>query len=46
MCEGLILGRMIGAVHSTGEVLAFLDSHCEVNMMWLQPFLAITWKDL
>jgi len=38
--EGLIRTRTNGAQLSTGEVIVFLDAHCEVNFNWLPPLLA------
>ena len=38
--EGLIRSRNNGAVAAHGEVVIFLDAHCEVGYNWLPPLLA------
>ncbi|NXY91068.1 GLT15 acetylgalactosaminyltransferase, partial [Alcedo cyanopectus] len=37
---GVIRGRMLGAARAAGDVLVFMDSHCECQQGWLQPLLS------
>ncbi|XP_071802747.1 N-acetylgalactosaminyltransferase 7-like isoform X1 [Asterias amurensis] len=37
--EGLIRTRINGAKAATGDVLLWLDAHCEVGINWLAPLL-------
>ncbi|WAQ93812.1 GALT9-like protein [Mya arenaria] len=38
--SGLIRARLAGARAATGDVLIFLDSHCEAAPGWIEPILA------
>ncbi|CAF0867099.1 unnamed protein product, partial [Rotaria sordida] len=36
---GLIKAKNYGARNATGDVVVFLDAHCEANAGWLEPLL-------
>eukprot|EP00069_Balaena_mysticetus_P010944 bmy_20831T0 len=37
---GAARARMLGAARATGDVLVFMDAHCECHPGWLEPLLA------
>lgn len=43
--EGLIRTRSKGALNARGEIILFLDAHCEVGYNWLPPLIAPIARD-
>ena len=37
--HGLIKSRVTASMRATGDVLVFLDSHCEPEEKWIEPLL-------
>lgn len=43
--SGLIRARLLGAKHVKGQVITFLDAHCECTEGWLEPLLSRITED-